>query len=120
MATGRLSTPKRCLVISPNSHLAPIPTGLLALAQYDSNGDGWIDTQDPIWPALLVWIDANHNGISEPGELHSLASLGIKRISVKYKEVLKTDANGNVFRYKAQINDEGARFAYDVILEYQW
>ena len=96
------------------------PNGFAALAQYDSNGDGWIDAQDPVWSTLLLWIDANHNGISEPGELHSLASLGITRISVKYKEVLKTDANGNVFRYKARVNDDGARFAYDVILEYQW
>ena len=94
------------------------PNGFNALAQYDMNADGWIDRHDPVWGSLLLWIDENHNGISEPGELHSLDSLGIKKISVEYKEVDKTDANGNQFRYRARVNDDGSRFAYDVFLVY--
>lgn len=93
--------------------------GFAALAQYDSNDDGWIDARDPVWGSLLLWIDQNHNGASEAGELYSLAAFRIQRISVRYKEVRKTDANGNTFRYRARINDDGARFAYDVFLNYQ-
>jgi hypothetical protein len=92
--------------------------GFAALAQYDSNGDGWIDKADQIWPSLLLWVDDNHNGISEAGELHSLGSLRITRISVRYKEVDKVDAYGNRFKYRAHIDDDGARFAYDVFLQY--
>jgi hypothetical protein len=92
--------------------------GFAALAQYDSNGDGWIDKSDPIWPSLLLWVDGNHNGISDPGELHSPVSLGVSRISVRYTEVGRVDANGNRFRYRAAIDDVGARFAYDVFLMY--
>jgi hypothetical protein len=92
--------------------------GFAALAQYDSNGDGWIDKSDPIWPSLLLWVDENHNGISDTGELHAPDSLGVSRISVRYKEVGRVDANGNRFRYRAAIDDVGARFAYDVFLMY--
>ena len=92
--------------------------GFAALAQYDSDGDGWIDDGDPVWPSLWLWIDTNHDGVSEPGELHTPASLGVERISVKYKEVDRVDANGNEFRYTARINDDGRRATYDVILTY--
>jgi len=94
------------------------PNGFAALAQYDANHDGWIDANDPIWTSLLLWIDANHNGISEPGELHSLDSLGVTRISVNYTTAGRTDPFGNVFRYRARVNDDGPRLAYDVFLTY--
>jgi len=51
--------------------------GFAALAQYDTNGDGVIDAKDPIFSKLSVWVDANHDGKVEAGEMHSLTSLGI-------------------------------------------
>jgi hypothetical protein len=98
------------------------PNGYLALAVFDDpanggNGDGWIDPEDSIYSHLLLWIDANHNGISEPEELHSLADLGIFRISLNYHFSSYTDANGNVFRYRSEaIGDTGAHACYDVFL----
>lgn len=52
------------------------PNGYLALRVYDVNRDGVIDAADPVYPLLRVWIDANHNGIAEPEELHTLKELG--------------------------------------------
>lgn len=96
------------------------PNGFLALAQYDANGDGVIDASDPIYSQLRLWIDANHDGVSQPEELHTLPEMGVYSISLDYSLSMRTDEFGNVFRYKAKVNagqagasDVGKK-AYDV------
>jgi hypothetical protein len=94
--------------------------GFLALAVYDGNNDGKISSSDAIFASLRLWQDANHNGVSESAELHTLPSLGIVTMDLDYKKSKKTDSYGNKFRYRAKVRDEhGAqvgRWAWDVFL----
>lgn len=56
--------------------------GFAALARYDANGDGVMNANDSIFSSLRVWIDANSDGVSQSGELHSLASQNILSINL--------------------------------------
>lgn len=101
------------------------PNGFTALAVYDQsknggNDDGVIDAKDAVFVSLRLWIDANHDGISQPEELHTLPSQGVISISLSYKEDKRTDQYGNQFRFRAAINPNdrdastAGRTAYDV------
>ena len=73
--------------------------GFQALAQWDENGDGRIDTNDAIWSQLRIWRDQNEDGYSEASELYSLNDFGIASLDTGYSDAIAfVDAQGNEHR----------------------
>lgn len=60
----------------------PTTSGFTALSALDSNSDGKIDVNDTAFNTLLIWQDANQDGIGQAGELQTLTAVGIKSISL--------------------------------------
>jgi hypothetical protein len=88
------------------------PSGFAALAVYDENDDGIIDSADSVFSGLLIWVDSNHNGISESGELKSLEDSRIVSISLDYEEPNHEDAEtGTIISRESTVtfNDASTR-----------
>ncbi len=108
---------------------SPERNGYAALAEFDKpenggNGDGIIDRRDAVYSKLLLWIDENHDGISQPNELHTLPELGVFSISLHYTDDHHDDSYGNWFHYKAALNpspldgtSKDGRWTYDVFFD---
>ena len=71
--------------------------GFEALTQYDTNKDLKIDQTDQVWSGLLLWIDANHNAVSEQEELTLIKDSKVEEIYLKYSYLNKLD-HGNLLR----------------------
>ncbi len=83
------------------------PNGFIALRYFDEslnggNEDGKIDWEDNVYNTLRVWVDANHNGISESNELRTMQAAGVDNIDLNYYASTLTDGWGNRFKYKSQ------------------
>ncbi len=71
-------------------------TDLDGLKQFDSNGDGYLDSGDTHWNKFGVWQDKNQNGITDAGEFKTLDAFGMKR--------LKLDSDGKTQKNSKNIS----------------
>jgi hypothetical protein len=63
-------------------------------AAFDTNHDGVFNAKDAKFAQFSVWQDANQNGVSDAGEVHSLADVGIESINLTSDGVYRTPAEG--------------------------
>ena len=68
-------------IFTPSFAGGSFASGGEALASLDSNGDGVIDADDEAFAKLLIWQDADADGVSDEGELSSLVANGIASIA---------------------------------------
>ncbi|HYG29179.1 MAG TPA: Ig-like domain-containing protein [Allosphingosinicella sp.] len=76
---GRISGPGELSFLAEK---AGAKSDLDALSALDSNRDGKLDSADARFAELKVWEDRNGNGVTEEGELRSLADRGIAAIGL--------------------------------------
>jgi Ca2+-binding RTX toxin-like protein len=70
--------------------------GFEVLATLDSNKDGLITSADSAWASLRVWRDLDHDGITDAGELQTLATVGVAKISLAYTGINADNAGNTV------------------------
>ena len=89
--------------------------GYQALRELDSSSDGVISAADGAFSDLRVWVDAGSDGVSAPGELRTLESLGIVQLDLRAQAGLGID-NGNLLGLTSsyQTADGASHAAADV------
>jgi hypothetical protein len=85
--------------------------GFMQSPEYgQSYADDVIDARDTVFGRLLLWTDANHNGISEVEEIETAADAGLVTVGLQYAERKRRDQHGNEFRLRGEstwLNDRG-------------
>ncbi|MCI0626662.1 MAG: hypothetical protein L0387_34285 [Acidobacteria bacterium] len=83
--------------------------GYHPLATLDDDRDGWLSGEE--LKGVAVWRDRNENGISEPGEVVPVQSIGILRIA----------AHANAVRAGVPFNPQGIHFSNGTTVPtYDW
>ena len=92
--------------------------GYAALAEFDTNSDGKVDAQDTDFAKLKVWRDLNQDGVSQDGELFTLAELNIQSLDAAYQDVNTRLGNGNTVAQKGSytLSDGTTREMGDLLL----
>jgi hypothetical protein len=93
-------------VIDNNSELfgntATYANGFAALDAWgDSNNDNLMTSADTNWNQLRVWQDVNGDGVTQAGELKTLAELGITSINLAATALSGVTNNGNTVSHRS-------------------
>jgi hypothetical protein len=76
--------------------------GFQALAEFDSDGDGTITSNDGPWNDLGLWFDGNRDGKGALSEIMPLRESGIVWLGIHPVRIGKHDEHGNMFHLKAR------------------
>jgi hypothetical protein len=84
---------------------------------FNSNGDTVINASDTNFNKLRVWQDLNSNGISEAGELKTLAQAGITSISLADTFSTRTIAGHDVLKASTFVRHGQTREVLDMVFD---
>jgi hypothetical protein len=87
---------------------------------FDTNRDGVFNAQDEKFDQFMVWQDADQDGVSDAGEVRSLADESITQINLVSDGVQRTPAAGvtETGRSTASLADGGTMLVADVAFAY--
>ena len=89
--------------------------GFDALRELDTNSDGLVNSLDRAWGGLLLWTDADHDGVSRPVELQRIDGSAVEAVATNYHWTGRRDPHGNFLGYEGLAHlDSGRRALYDV------
>lgn len=80
---------------TPFASGATAADGFAALRELDSNTDGVFDSQDARYADVQLWRDLDQDGVSDAGELMSLAAAGVASINLNPDATTIDLGNGN-------------------------
>ena len=83
--------------------------GFEALKDLDADANGRVDGVDPLFHALRLWFDRNHDGESSVDELMPLSSVGVTSVGTVYRETNIKDRYGNWYRFMGTATMEQGR-----------
>ncbi|WP_295748384.1 hypothetical protein [Undibacterium sp.] len=98
--TGWATAGEGILVYDPNNtgsvtHDADLVAGFGALTDLAKTSSGTLDTSNPLWNQLKVWVDNNGDAVCQQGEMQTLDQLGIASINLT-STAEQINSNGNV------------------------
>ena len=87
----------------------PTQHGFEELSALDSNQDGQIDQNDEQFEQLLIWQDANSDGISQSDELKSLSDHNITSINLNTQAVAgQENSDGQIINESSFTKNDGS------------
>jgi hypothetical protein len=88
--------------------------GYRALSALDRDGDGWLTGAE--LEGLAVWVDANGDGVVDPGELKTLSELGITALCCRADAAPAPAHTAAHAPVGARFRDGATRPTFDVLL----
>ena len=92
---GKINNGKELFGNGTDTPSGKAQNGFVALAQHDLNADGVINVKDEVFSELQIWVDADHDGLTDQGELKSLLELNVASLSLNSQQGTQID-NGNL------------------------
>lgn len=84
------------------------PNALIATSKATGAFSGAVQGGQTLYEQLLLWVDSNHNGISEASELRPVKQV-FTAIGLGFVRQYRLDRHGNLFRHMgwAELRTEG-------------